>query len=182
MKTILKFTMSQAERLPGPPPQNLIDSRPIPKDQPIGIPIYSTARGKSSKEPKFSLNEPTMVTSPPLNGTVPPSAAANSRRRSEPTYPLPPRSQFALGSNGNGAFRASGFGTNLRKTPQNIDLSPTSSGSPIFPDQQHLQQLNKTNEVNNQDRLFQSKLKANTNILLVGDSQYYPRVTDRADV
>ena len=92
--------------------------------------------------------------------------------------PFYSRSQFALGSNGNGAFRASGFGTNLRKTPQNVDLSPTTSGSPIFSDQ--MQQLNKSNESN--ERLFQSKLQANKNILLVGESQYYPRVTDRADV
>ena len=90
-----------------------------------------------------------------------------------------PRSQFALGSNGNGAFRASGFGTNLRKTPQNIDLSPSTSGSPIFSDQ--MQQLTKSNGTSN-DRLFQSQLKPNTNILLVGESQYYPRTTDRADV
>jgi len=165
-----------AEHLPAPPPRTMIDSRPtVPKEQPIGIPIYSTARGKSQKEPKFSINEPQM-TSTPLNGTV--MASGNRRRSVEPTYPLPPRSQFALGSNGNGAFRASGFGTNLRKTPQNVDLSPTTSGSPIFSDQ--MQQLNKSNESN--ERLFQSKLQANKNILLVGESQYYPRVTDRADV
>lgn len=163
--------------LPGPPHQTMVESRPVPKDQPIGIPIYSTARGKSQKEPKFSLNEPQMVSPPPLNGTVP--AQTGARRRTEPTYPLPPRSQFALGSNGNGAFRASGFGTNLRKTPQNIDLSPSTSGSPIFSDQ--MQQLTKSNGTSN-DRLFQSQLKPNTNILLVGESQYYPRTTDRADV
>lgn len=65
-----------------------------------------------------------------------------------------------------------------KKTPQNVDLSPTTSGSPIFSDQ--MQQLNKSNESN--ERIFQSKLQANKNILLVGESQYYPRVTDRADV
>jgi hypothetical protein len=44
-----------------------------------------------------------------------------------------------------------------------------------------MQQLTKSNGTSN-DRLFQSQLKPNTNILLVGESQYYPRTTDRADV
>ena len=75
--------------MPAPPPRTMIDSRPtVPKEQPIGIPIYSTARGKSQKEPKFSINDPQM-TSTPLNGTV--MASGNRRRSVEPTYPLPPR-------------------------------------------------------------------------------------------
>ena len=112
----------------------------------------------------------------PLNGTV-----NNPRRRNEPTYPLPPRSQFALGTS-NGAFRASGIGTNLRKTPQNFDVLSTSSGSPnglIFGADM---QLSKTLSENGSNERFQNKLKANTNILLNGESPYYPRVTDRADV
>ena len=158
-----------------PAPTTLIDHRPIiPQDQPIGIPIYSTARSKPPKEFKSSQLEPNLVT--PLNGTV----GATARRRPEPTYPLPPRSQFALGST-NGAFRASGIGTNLRKTPQNFDVLSTSSGSPnglIFgaADSQLAKNLTASSE------RFQSHFKSNTNILLGGESQYYPRVTDRADV
>ena len=49
-----------AERLP--PPQTMMELN-LPKEQPLGIPIYSTARPKAQKEAKYSLNEP-------LNGSM----------------------------------------------------------------------------------------------------------------
>ncbi len=99
---------------------------------------------------------------------------------------FPFRSQFALNGSSNslahnGAFRASGFGTQLRKTPQNVDLSPISTSPNGLGVLAEELQLKLPNLDNNNDR-FQAKLKANANILLSGESQYYPRVTDRADV
>ncbi len=85
--TCISFAIFKAERLP--PPHSLVDqarSGMMPKEQPLGIPVYSTAvrTNKPQKEPKYSLNE-ALVT--PMNGTV----TTTARRRSEPTYPLPPR-------------------------------------------------------------------------------------------
>ena len=147
----------------------MVESRPAPKDQPLGIPVYT--RPKSQKEPKYSLNEPNSSTM---------TTAMTNRRRSEPSYPLPPRSQFPLGGS-NGAFRPSGFGTNLRKTPQNVDII-SSNGMNYSTADLSKNPTTTTKDHNNSER-FQSKLKSNTNTLLgQGESQYYPRVTDRADV
>ena len=141
-----------AERLPAPPPG------PPPKDQPLGIPVYSIARPKSHVQKSVDHSySPTEHTTHTIDGL-------RTRRTSEPTYPLPPRSQFALG------FRPSGFGTNLRKTPQNLPLS-SSNGA-----------LNFADAIDNERETFQNQLKANTNILLDDNSTYHPRVTDRADV
>ena len=138
-----------AERLPAPP------QVPV-KDQPLGIPVYSIARPKSiQKDHRYS---PTGTEHHTIDGL-------RTRRTSEPTYPLPPRSQFALG------FRPSGFGTNLRKTPQNLPIISSSNGA-----------LNFAEAIDNERETFQNQLKANTNILLDGNSTYGPRVTDRADV
>ena len=132
----------------------MIDTRPAPvKDQPLGIPVYSTTRPKSQKE--------VLSYSPTEQHTI---DGLRTRRTSEPTYPLPPRSQFALG------FRPSGFGTNLRKTPQNLPIS-SSNGA-----------LNFAAAIENESERFQNQLKANTNILLDGNPTFHPRVTDRADV
>ena len=75
--------------MPHPPP--LISSRPLPKEQPLGIPTISRP---FPKEAKYFQKEPNGPIVAPMNGTVTTAA----RKRSDPaTYPLPPSSQFALG-------------------------------------------------------------------------------------
>ena len=142
----------QAERLPHPPP--LIGSRPLPKEQPLGIPTVSRP---FPKEAKYYQKEPIVT---PMNGTV----TTVSRKRSEPaTYPLPPSSQFALGS----AARPSGFGTVVRKTPQNVDIPVN------FPEFKNQAEAND----------FATKLRTSTSNIPGGEeSHYYPRARDRADV
>jgi hypothetical protein len=97
---------SQAERL-SHPPQQLEINRTLPKEQPLGIPIYNPqmigtsnkrvqqSKYQQQKEAKYHQKEPILA---PMNEAI--IAAAPKRIRMEPTYPLPPRSQFPLGKIG----------------------------------------------------------------------------------
>ena len=112
---------------------------------------------------------------PAMNGTVTTAGTTVPRKRSEAlyskqvTYPLPPSSQFALGT----AARASGFGTVVRKTPQNTDLPGNGINFPEFKEHPN------SDAASN----FASKLRTSTSSIPGGEeSHYYPRARDRADV
>ena len=112
-----------------------------------------------------------------MNGTAVTTSTTVPRKRSEATYskqvtyPLPPSSQFALGT----AARPSGFGTVVRKTPQNTDLP--GNGGINFPEfKEHHSNGDAASN-------FASKLRTSTSSIPGGEeSHYYPRARDRADV
>ena len=93
----------QAERLPHPGPTIEVASRTLPRDQPLGIPTYSLPINKRNSHPSATMassgtkyhqqKEPIVA---PMLGTV--TTKAKRSRKHEPTYPLPPRSQFTLTS------------------------------------------------------------------------------------
>jgi len=124
----------------------------LPKEQPLGIPTVTLPRHK--RDTHYASKE--SISGPIIGQTL---------RRPEPTYPLPPRSQFALRSSQGSAF------TVARKTPQNVDISDL---------QNYTENLQK--EFTGENGKFQAKLRSSTSSLPGGESLYYPRVRDRADV
>lgn len=174
--------VAEHSRLPSIADSDQHFERTLPCEQPLGIPTYAAPLNKRSRPQQAQQQQAQQqqsrhkeeATLAPMSGTV----TTMPKRRPEPTYPLPPRSQFPLAGRpiGQGGLRPTG----VRKTPQNVDTSPHSSASSSNNNITYAElQFSKFRQGDNNNR-FQSKFKHDMSEGTVGS--YYPRARDRADV